>query len=763
MKIFQGIKFNRQTVSVISGVLITALMISTIPMYNYFHKQDSTSETTISSSDLTSETDIVDVIATPDAQSSEVKPDPTVTSIVDKNTTVKGTVSNTNVTIKTINAAKKLPKFNSYQDILALLKSMGISYDGNYRGGVMIDDVMTASSAESKSTTAMAPEAKGALGGSDYSSTNTQVSGIDEGDIIKNDGKYLYIAKQNTVSIMDVFPALAMKKVSTISLGQNEIVTELYLKGNTLTLICSSYESKSIPVEPQTDPVSPASSTNSGTASVATSPNASSKMGASSVWMQQKQQTIIKVYDVTVKETPVLKRTLSFDGYLSSSREKDGRFYIVTNYQIMSFPEKYAEPADILPSYSDSAKASGDILIQAQSIEYCPENVSANYLMISCFDISTQEPAVVETILGAGNTTYMSNNALYIVQPYYRYTVQNSGTTSTSPSSKVAATSPGGNGTVTTVEGNTGTAVAEPFVAVSQEGTVVMKFSLVGKGVQFAVAGEVPGQVLNQYSMDEYGTTFRIATTKTGNSGSSNNLYNLNDQLQVIGKVENLAPGERIYAVRFVEKTGYIVTFRNMDPLFVIDLSNPTAPKVVGELKIPGFSNYLHPISSTLLLGIGQNTITTYTKDKDGNEIAVGSMQSGLKVSLFDVSDPKAPKELDSLAFGGPGSNTEAQYNPRAFVWWGSKATALFPAFLNGVDGSTGYDNNSNQKSGALAISVEGNKLVEKARLFPENTTYGYYGQSRVAYIDNVIYLSMNSIVYAYDATTLKEISRSNT
>jgi inhibitor of cysteine peptidase len=131
-----------------------------------------------------------------------------------------------------------------------------------------------------------------------------------------------------------------------------------------------------------------------------------------------------------------------------------------------------------------------------------------------------------------------------------------------------------------------------------------------------------------------------------------------------------------------------------------------------------------------------------------------------LKVSLFDVSDPANPQEVSSLVFGGVGSNTEAQYNPKAFVWWSTASTALFPAYIVGEDGDVRYDNFNDAWSGGIVVSVTDGRLVEKARLYPESVPYGYYGQSRVAYIDNVIYISMNSSVFAYDASTLKEISR---
>lgn len=754
MNILNLITKNRKMISMVSVGLVTVMLIGVLPFSGLFQKNDAKSQISLlNSSSITSVIEKVDseVSSVPSlsdpastitsknssASSSQVKKD---------NVKVTGTVTNKNVTITTINQNKKLPKFKSYQEILTLLKSMNVSYTG-YSGDFRLDgDSMQKN--ESPATASGAQE-------SDHSSTNTQVSGIDEGDIIKNDGKYLYIAKQNTVSIVTAYPAEEMKKVSSINLDQNESVQEIYLKGNLLTIIGSSYETKTITIDPVSEPAKSGvvSDQPSKITDAAVAPETKEMMPA--IWQSQKQFTIVKVYDVTNRAAPVLKRSLGFDGYLVASREKDGRFYVITNRMIFNFPEEYATMNDILPAYEDSVVSKSPIIIKAENVEYCPENVTANYLLVSCFDIDTQDPVTVETILGAGNTVYMSNDALYIIQPYYRAYMLNEGI----PASDTASGTTDPSGKVEPA--TTSTAIAKADVYDVDEGTVIMKFTLSGTGVKFSVAGQVPGQVLNQYSMDEFEGTFRIATTKQSMQPMSNNVYALDSLLKVTGKIENLAPGERIYAVRFVGKTGYIVTFRNMDPLFVIDLSNPSALKLLGELKIPGFSNYLHPVSSTLLMGVGQDTITLYRKDENGKEIEAGSVQSGLKVSLFDVSDPANPKEVDSLVFGGAGSNTEAQYNPRAFVWWNTKMTALFPVYLTGEDGSTGYDKEYyTQKSGAIAVSVIDGMLKEKARLFPENADYGYYGYSRVVYINNIIYITMNSNVYAFDATTLKEISR---
>ena len=319
----------------------------------------------------------------------------------------------------------------------------------------------------------------------------------------------------------------------------------------------------------------------------------------------------------------------------------------------------------------------------------------------------------------------MSHNALYVIQPFYK-------------SSDIRPFD----------ETDESNSVPDDMVIMPthNEGTIILKFLLTGKSVKFDVAGEVPGQILNQYSLDEFNNNLRIATTsRNTNWEPSNNLYVLDNTLKIIGKIENLAPTERIYAVRFMGNTGYIVTFRDVDPLFVIDLSSPENPKVTGELKIPGFSNYLHPVSDTLLLGIGSHIVDNRT--------------AGVKVSLFDVSNPFKPAEIDSMVFGGIGSSSQVQYNPRAFVWWKTKAMALFPVYLSGEDGSTEYSDYKYTKSGAIALTIVDKKIVELARLIPEISEYNYYNQSRVVYIDNVVYLSMNNILYAYDAVSFSQIA----
>ncbi|MDI6884716.1 MAG: beta-propeller domain-containing protein, partial [Hadesarchaea archaeon] len=165
------------------------------------------------------------------------------------------------------------------------------------------------------------------------------------------------------------------------------------------------------------------------------------------------------------------------------------------------------------------------------------------------------------------------------------------------------------------------------------ETTIIHKISIANGTIEYKSQGEVPGQVLNQFSMDEYQGYFRIATT-TGWMGQ-NNVYVLDGNLDIVGRLEGLAPGESIYSARFIGSRAYLVTFKKVDPLFVIDLEDPKNPRALGELKIPGYSDYLHPYDETHLIGVGKDTV----------DMGSFAWYQGIKIALFDVSDPENPRE----------------------------------------------------------------------------------------------------------------------
>ncbi|MBC7106258.1 MAG: beta-propeller domain-containing protein, partial [Firmicutes bacterium] len=176
--------------------------------------------------------------------------------------------------------------------------------------------------------------------------------------------------------------------------------------------------------------------------------------------------------------------------------------------------------------------------------------------------------------------------------------------------------------------------------------TVVHKFRVAGADVAYLGRGEVPGRVLDQFSMDEYGGHFRSATTTEGflfpeRPATRNNVFVLDENLQVVGRLTGLALSERIYAARFTGDRAYLVTFRVVDPLFVVDLRDPRQPRVLGELKIPGYSEYLHPYDENHLIGIGREAAEAPVPAGQGTLIFPPPVvDRGLKVALFDVSDP---------------------------------------------------------------------------------------------------------------------------
>jgi uncharacterized secreted protein with C-terminal beta-propeller domain len=245
----------------------------------------------------------------------------------------------------------------------------------------------------------------------------------------------------------------------------------------------------------------------------------------------------------------------------------------------------------------------------------------------------------------------------------------------------------------------------------------------------------VTGHLLNQYSLDEYNGKLRLATTRgqswitpflpmmqgvgvmedqavsnisapirADSSNSINNVYVLDESLKTIGKIESLAPGERIYSARFMGGRAYLVTFKQTDPLFVIDLSNPEKPVVLGQIKIPGFSNYLHPYDENTLIGLGKDVID---KGDQGIEVL------GLKLSLFDVTEPTEPKELSAITLGGRGSDTAALYDYKAFLFDKEKNLLVIPAALT----ATGNIDYRQDFQGSVIFNVTAKSIKERGRV----------------------------------------------
>jgi uncharacterized secreted protein with C-terminal beta-propeller domain len=303
--------------------------------------------------------------------------------------------------------------------------------------------------------------------------------------------------------------------------------------------------------------------------------------------------------------------------------------------------------------------------------------------------------------------------------------------------------------------------------------TIIHRVYVKDGWIRYEASGAVPGYVLNRFSMDEYRDHFRIATTSGqrwwwGNTenGLSNNVFVCDMDLNIVGSVRNIAPGESIYSARFMGRRGYLVTFKKVDPFFVIDLSNPQAPRILGELKIPGYSNYLHPYDDEHVIGLG----------KDAVDMGDFAWYQGVKLSLFDVTDVTNPKEKAQYIMGDRGSESLALTDPHAFLFAKSKNLLVIPVVVKEIDDSK-YPEGAPPQTfgeykwcGAYVFSVDsengfqlqgGISHVDGEDPGEKNYWYVPYNQrvKRSFYIEDVLYTVSDNLIKANALDDLAEIN----
>lgn len=537
------------------------------------------------------------------------------------------------------------------------------------------DDVIDEESAEEKN----------------HGTTNTQETGVDEGDIIKTDGDYLYIANgsSKSVSIVDV-TGEEMVEVSRIDVDQAEIVKEIYINSDKMIILGSVYPDGT-DFEVMDD----------GFVLIKT-------------YGYTQYNTFVKVYDIGDRTEPKLVTEYSQQGGYDSSRMIGTKLYCVSTYYVDITAEDYRDLCIPETEINGVCKK-----IEADCISVVEESNSTTYAVITTLDVANGTEPTSEAVLGNCEELYASAKGLFLSETDY--------------------------------DSNTG-----------EEFTKIYRFEYTDTGVDYKCMGKVAGYINDQFSMSYDGEYFRIATTvnKTtilddvvswSTDNRVNNLYILNNNMQIVGKVEDLAKGESIESVRFVGDMAYVVTFRQTDPLFVIDLSDPENPTVKGELKIPGFSEYLHPIADGLLIGVGN----------DGTETGTNG---DCKVSLFDVSDPYNPTESSvvTVSDGDAYCHTGVAYNHKLYI--NLSATEFAVPFnvrwfvRNGEEG---------RERGIYYIryKLENNKLCEVARYYIDGEDSDVMGAT---YVENIFYVVTHNyddgtFLIAYDLTTNEEIGRIKT
>jgi hypothetical protein len=541
-------------------------------------------------------------------------------------------------------------------------------------------------------TTTMPDGLAGNGGDGDVSGTNVQERGVDEPDLVKTDGELLAVVTQQSLRLIDVSDPTDPQLHSTTPLAGWG--AELLLQGDRLLVLQQVGDGWGGPV--------PADARDAIGAPVMTTiadelPGGSAGRIAPG-WAGRQLATLTQL-DVSDPARPTVERTWTIDGAYVSSRLVDGTARIVLRSDVATrlpfvFPsgpqaEEAATTAnravieastidDWVPTLtlSDASGAIVDEVRVAPCNQLYRPSVFAGFGMVSVLtaDLGGRGLGVGDGVgvLSSGEIVYASPTSLYVATNRW-----------IDPSEAAAQSS-----------------MPRPS---GDQRTDVHQFATDGSGpARYLASGSVDGYLLNQFSMSEHDGHLRMAITEgqwdPGSASSVVVLARRGERLDEIGRVGDLGKGEQIYAVRFMGDMGYVVTFRQIDPLYTVDLSDPAAPRVLGELKIPGYSSYLHPLGDDLLLGVGQNAT-------DEGRIL------GSQVSLFDVSNPADPRRIALLELGD-GSSSEVEYDHRAFLVW--RGLAVLPYVSYQWDRSDG-----GMETGAIGVTVdvEAGTLTERGRI----------------------------------------------
>jgi inhibitor of cysteine peptidase len=585
----------------------------------------------------------------------------------------------------------QITKFTSYEQLHEFVNTNAVSKHFPWRlsGG----DAILVPQGEEEESFAPAASVAGDSG-TEYSATNIQVAGVDEADMVKTDGVYIYLASGNKTIILRAYPAEQAQILSEIDLEGT--VVGIFVNGDRLVVF-----EEEAPYYPYYD----------------VRGEGEAKMYVPYV----SPKTYIKVYDISDRENPQLQREVSGNGQYISSRMIGDYVYLVTNEPV------YEQEGEVnLPKVFCGGN---ETEIPATDIYY--SDVSDYYYMYTTIiavnaQDDDQESTYETILLGASSTLYVSVNNIYLTFPVW------------------------------------GTDILGREVWDSER-TSIHRLRIEGDAIEYAGSGEVPGMVLNQFSMDEYDGYFRVATTTWGET-TGNHVYVLDMDLNIVGSLEGLAPGETIYSARFMGERGYMVTFKQVDPLFVIDLSDPGNPRELGYLKVTGYSDYLHPYDETHIIGIGKETT-------DAGDFA---WYQGVKISLFDVSDVNNPQEISKIEIGDRGSDSPVLWDHKAFLFDRSRNLLVMPILEVKVDQTQyseeeldwAYGEPVYQGAYVFDISLDGGINLRGRITHIEDMTepeyYYYYSPfsvERSLYIKDVLYTISQAKIKMNSLETLDDIN----
>lgn len=613
--------------------------------------------------------------------------------------------------LKTVKSKQELLKIyegdnSDLQRLLARIFCMPFSmfyhnYDvigkADNAGSIGIDSASSTESSSSSSNT------------KDYSTTNIQVENVDEADIVKTDGDYIYSISEDNVIITDVKDPKQPKVVATIKSEDDDIPEDIILYKDKLVVI-------------------------------STKGNQTQRY-----YYNNRMNTVVKIYNITSREKPVLTKSYEMYEPYYTSRCIDNVLYVISSGNLRKEDDK------IVVGYNEDNMEKE---MSIDKIKYLKDVKTTKQTLISTVDLNNETADIkLDSYLMNISNAYVSENAIYLLNQKYNN------------DSKIP---------IKLLFGFKGVFGLEDYYEMDSESgyyTEIYKFDI-KENVEYKAKTKVKGKTINQYSLDEKDNHLRIALYD--NDGSRVAIFD--EDLKQIGISDNVAKGEKMYSSRFIGDKVYFVTYKTIDPLFVMDLSNEAKPKVLGKLKIPGYSTYLHPYDENHIIGIGMETKEIINRNSNGKVISTTAKVVGMKMALFDVSNVNSPVQISSVVIGDSRTTSAILTNPKALLFSKEKSLIAIPVNNYSQDFKVTLSNNyetmiNNYTKYSKPYNAEGYfvyninvqdgfKLKGVITHEKTNATY-YYSNSKLLrglYIDNNLYTVSETMIKVNELDSLKAV-----
>lgn len=546
----------------------------------------------------------------------------------------------------------------------------------------------------------------------DYSKTNLQVENVDEADIVKTDGDYIYSVSDNCVVITKVLGNGDLQVESKISsIGTPE---DILIKDNYIVIISSNNNSRT-------------------------------------------DYSLFDVFDITNKQIPVKKKRITTPFKYSTSRMIDSNVYIFSSGSVEFDSNKKLKSI----YYVDNRKKD----IDYTKIYYLKDGQDDIMTSVISFDLNNIDDISFSGIMMDLDNAYISEKNIYLIDTGYKNSYYNS-----SYGYKYSD--------IFGFKGIFGIFDEDKDSEKEDDGyyhkTTIYKFNINKKDIKYSCNVKESGQTLNQFSMDEYEGNLRITLNDLNNASK---LCIFDEKLNKIGQLENIAPGEKLYSTRFINNRAYMVTYKTMDPLFVIDLTDVKNPTILGELKIPGYSTYLHPYDENHIIGIGNDTNTTVYRDSKGRVTSESTVITGMKMALFDITDVNNPKELYMTKIGDKNTYSSILTNHKALLFSKERGNLGIPVNNYSSQIAVNFDGDSVEDSDMSSriskdrvsfgyliydLSLENGFNLKGSITHLANNYYNNYinysKEIRGIYIDDILYTISNQYIKSNNLSDLKEI-----